>query len=47
VSREEREVAHLALDSAEIAAVAAGYDAFLEDLIEDRFMKSPLLRRGE
>jgi hypothetical protein len=29
VSRTERELAHLALDPAEIAAVAAGYDAFL------------------
>jgi putative methionine-R-sulfoxide reductase with GAF domain len=47
VSRAEREIAHLALDSSEISAVTAEDDAFLEDLVEDRFMKSPLLRRGE
>jgi hypothetical protein len=47
VSRAEREIAHLALDASEIAAVAAGHDAFLEDLVENRFMKRPRLRRGE
>jgi hypothetical protein len=46
VSRAKREIAHLALDAAEIAPVAAGYDAFLEDLVKNRLMKSPLLRRG-
>jgi hypothetical protein len=43
----EREVAHLALDPAEIALVAAGDDAFLKDLVENRFMKGPPLPRGE
>jgi hypothetical protein len=47
LSGSEREVAHLAFDAAEAAAVAAGYDAFLKYLVENRFMKSPLLRRGE
>jgi hypothetical protein len=47
LSRAEWEIAHLAFDAAEIAAVAAGDDAFLKDLVEDRFMKGPLLRRGE
>src|SRR5208337_1682677 len=31
----------------EVAAVAAGDDAFLKELVEDRFMKSPPLPRGE
>jgi hypothetical protein len=47
MARSEREVAHLAFDSAEIAAVAAGHDAFFKYLVEDRLMKGPLLRRGE
>jgi hypothetical protein len=45
--RTEREITHLALDSTGIAVVAARYDAFLKDLVQNRFMKSPLLRRGE
>jgi hypothetical protein len=47
LSGAERKIAHLALNPAEIAAVAAGDDAFLKDLVEDRFMKSAPLRRGE
>ena len=47
MSRAEREIAHLALDPAEIAAVAAGDDAFLEYLAKHRLMKGSPLRRGE
>jgi hypothetical protein len=47
MSRSEREVAHLALDSAGIAPIAAGYDAFFEYLVEHCVMKGPSLPRGE
>jgi hypothetical protein len=47
MSRTEREITHLALDSTGISAAAARYDAFLKYLVENRIMKSPLLRRGE
>ena len=47
MSGSEREIAHLALDAAEIAAVAAGDDAFLEYLAKHGLMKSSSLRRGE
>ena len=47
MSGSERKIAHLALDAAEVAVVAAGYDAFLKYLVENRAMKGPLLRRGE
>ena len=47
MSRAEWKIAHLALDPAEVATVAAGHDAFLKDLVEDRFMKSHPLPRGE
>jgi hypothetical protein len=47
VPRTKREVAHLALDAAGIAPVTAGEDAFLKDLVENRFMKGPPLPRGE
>jgi hypothetical protein len=47
MSGTEREIAHFALDAAEIAAVAAGHDAFFKYLVEDRLMKGPLLLRGE
>jgi hypothetical protein len=43
----EREVAHLALDAAGIAAIAAGDNALLKDLVENRVMKSSPLPRGE
>jgi hypothetical protein len=43
----EREFAHLALDPAEFAAVAAGRDPFFKYLVDDGFMKFPLLQRGE
>jgi hypothetical protein len=46
-SRTEWEFTHLPLDSAEIAAVAAGDDAFLEYLVEDRFMEGLLPPRGK
>jgi hypothetical protein len=47
MSGTEREIAHLALDAAEIAVVAAGHDALFKDLVEDRLMKGPLLLRRE
>ena len=47
MSGTEREIAHFALDPAEVAVVAAGDDALLEYLVKDRFMESPLLQRGE
>ena len=47
MSGSEREIAHLALNAAEIAAVAAGDDAFLEYLAKHCLMKgSPLCRGG-
>ena len=47
MSRAERGIAHLALDAAEIAAVAARHDAFLEYLAKHRLMKGSPLRREE
>ena len=47
VARAEGEVAHLALDAAGIAAIAAGDNTFLKDLVENRVMKSSPLLRGE
>jgi hypothetical protein len=47
VARAEREVAHLALEAAGIAAIAAGDNAFLKDLVENRVMKCSPLLRGE
>ena len=47
MARAEREVAHLALDAAGIAAIAAGDNTFLKDLVENRVMKSSPLLRGE
>jgi hypothetical protein len=47
VTRAERKVAHLSLDAAEIAAVAAGHDALLKNLVEHGFMKCIPLPRGE
>ncbi len=38
MARSEREAAHLALDSAEIASVAVGHDALLEYLVENYIM---------
>ncbi len=37
----KREVAHLSLDAAEIAAVAAGHDALLKNLVEHGFYERP------
>jgi len=42
LSVSERKIAHLALDPAEIAAVAAGDDAFLDYLAKHRLMKGSL-----
>jgi hypothetical protein len=42
----DREIAHLALNAAEVAAVAAGDDAFLEYLGKHCLMKGFLLGRG-
>jgi hypothetical protein len=47
VSGPKREVAHLSLDAAEIAAVAAGHDALLKNLVEHGFMKCIPLPWGE
>jgi hypothetical protein len=47
VARAEREVAHLALEAAGITAIAAGDNAFLKDLVENRVMKCSPLLRGE
>jgi len=47
LSGPERKIAHLAFDPAEIAAVAARHDAFLEYLAKHRLMKGSPLRRGE
>ena len=43
----QREVAHLALDAAGIAAIAAGDNALLKDLVEHGFMKCIPLPWGE
>ena len=43
----EWEVAHLAFDPARIAAIAAGYDPFLQDFDENGAMKSFTVLRGE
>jgi hypothetical protein len=40
-------VAHLALNSARVYAIAAGTDALLEDLVEDGFMKKLSCAEGE
>jgi hypothetical protein len=47
MARAERKIAHLALDPTMVAPVAAGDDAFLEDFVENRVMKSSSLPRGE
>jgi len=47
VTRTEREVAHLALYASGIAPITAGHYAILEDFVENRVMKCPLLPRGE
>ena len=41
------EAAHLALDAAFVAAMAAGRDALLQDFVEDRAMQRRPVRRGE
>ena len=43
----QREIAHLALDAARIAAAAAGGDPVLEDLVEHALMKGFLQLGGE
>jgi hypothetical protein len=35
----EREITHLALDSAKIAPIAARYDTLLDNLVKNRMMK--------
>jgi hypothetical protein len=47
VPRAKREIAHLALDAARVAPVAARDDTLLQDLVEDGTMKGFLLPRGE
>jgi hypothetical protein len=46
-SSPQREVAHLAFDAAGITAASAGFDAFLEDFVEDGVMQGRLVLRGE
>jgi hypothetical protein len=43
----QRVVAHLTFHSTDVDAAAAGSDALLKDLFEDRFMKGFPLPRGE
>jgi len=47
MTRSQREIAHLALDAARIAAAATGGDAVLEDLVEHALMKGFPQLRGE
>lgn len=47
MSRAEWKIAHLVLDPAEVATVAAGDNAFLKNLVEYLIMKGSPLRRGE
>jgi len=47
VTRAQREVAHLALDPAWIAAAAVGDDAFLQNLLQHPVMKLFPQLRGE
>lgn len=47
MTRSQVEVTHLALDPAWIAATALGNDAFLQNLLEDAFMKAFPQLRGE
>jgi hypothetical protein len=41
------EVAHLALDASQVAAIAAGDDPLLQNLVEDSARKRFPLLRGE
>ena len=43
----KRKVAHLALDAARVAPVAAGDDPLLQDFIEYAVMKGHSVLRGE
>jgi hypothetical protein len=47
MGREEREIAHLALGSSEVAPITAEYDGLLEDLLKNGVMKSLCLPRGK
>ena len=47
MTRTQREVAHLALDSARIAAAIAGDHTFLQNLLKDALMKAFPEPRGE
>jgi len=47
MTRTQREVAHLALDAARIAAPSAGDHPFLQDLLKDALMKAFPEPRGE
>jgi hypothetical protein len=47
MARAQWEVAHLALHAAEVAPVAAGHDALLEDFIQNCVMKGFPAQRGE
>ena len=43
----QRVIAHLSLHAARVDPVAAGNDPLFKDFIEDRFMQSCSLPRGE
>jgi len=47
VTRSQREVAHLALDAARIAAAAAAGDSILKKFVEHAVMKHFAQPRGE
>jgi len=47
MTRSQREIAHLALDAARIAAAAARGDPVLEDFVEHALMKGFPQPRGE
>jgi hypothetical protein len=47
LARPQVVVAHFAFDAARVYPIAAGADAFLENLLEHRFMKGLPVLRGE
>lgn len=47
MTRTQRELAHLALDAARVAAAAAGGDTLLQDFVEHLLMKLFPVLRGE
>lgn len=47
MTRTQRELAHLTLDAARVAAAAAGGDTLLEDFVEHALMERFPVLRGE